>query len=330
MVVIINRGWSVRSTGRRIWLQAAALGLVARAPLVMAAPALPKRNRAGAVNFVAGEPQVVDGSNRRPLTVGTVVFGGQTIETGPDTEVHVVLDDGGFLAVRPKTRLQITDVKMLGDVNDSLALTLVQGALRSITGWVGKLDRSRYRVTAGTATIGIRGTDHEVSMVPEGEAPAGERAGVHNWVHEGGTTLHNMAGAVDIEPGRAAFMDHVGSRPQALNETPQYLRRWTGRHEARVARHAERIREHIETRMRKRGMLKGNERLEDVIERHSKLREELLEKRQPLKSETERNGTDPAGERGERGERLKEKRKERLQALHEKAPHHGKHRTQAD
>ena len=132
----------------------------------------------------------------------------------------MVLDDGGFLAVRSKTRLQISDVKMLGGVDDSLALTLIQGAMRSITGWVGKLDRSRYRVIAGTATIGIRGTDHEVSLVPEGEAPAGESAGVHNWVHEGGTTLRNNAGTVDIEPGRAGFMDHLGSRPQVLRETP--------------------------------------------------------------------------------------------------------------
>lgn len=67
------------------------------------------------------------------------------VETGSDTEVHVVLDDGGFLAVRPKTRLQIREVKMLGGVDDFLAL--IQGALRSITDWVGKLDRSRYRIT---------------------------------------------------------------------------------------------------------------------------------------------------------------------------------------
>ena len=72
----INGRLTVQSIGRRIWLQAVALGLVARAPLAMAGPAPTKRNRAGAVNFVAGEPQVVDGSNRRPLTVGTVVYGG--------------------------------------------------------------------------------------------------------------------------------------------------------------------------------------------------------------------------------------------------------------
>ena len=327
MVVDVRQGFKASGLGRRIWLQAAAVGMVARVPTVLATPVPPKRNRAGAVNFVAGEPQVLDGSNRRPLAVGAVVYGGQTIETGSDTEVHVFLDDGGFLAVRPKTRLQISEVKMLGDVDDSLVLTLIQGAMRSITGWVGKLDRSRYRVTAGTATIGIRGTDHEVSLVPEGQAPAGENAGVHNWVHEGGTSLHNNAGAVDIEPGRAAFMDHLGGSPQALSEIPPYLRRWTGRNEGRVARHAERIREHIEARMRKRGMLKGNERIEDVIERHGKLRDRIRDRRQKLKSDAINEGADKAP--GHPG-RLDTFRKERAQALHDKAPHHGKHRTQAD
>ena len=327
MVVDMNLGPKVRGLGRRFWLQATALGLLPRAPAALAAASPSKRNRAGAVNFVAGEPQVVDGNNRRPLAVGAVVYGGQTLETGVDTEVHVVLDDGGFLAVRPKTRLQISDVKMLGDIDDSLALTLIQGAMRSITGWVGKLDRSRYRVTAGTATIGIRGTDHEVSLVPDGEAPAGESAGVHNWVHEGGTTLHNNEGTVDIEPGRAAFMDHQGGRPQALNDIPPYLRRWAGRNEDRVARHAERIREHIEARMRKRGMLKGNERMEDVIARHGKLRERLEERRQKLKSSGLEGDADKANEKPGRVEKA---RKERVQAFHDKAAHRGKRHTQTD
>jgi hypothetical protein len=276
--------------GRRGWMQAAAAAVVLHATQQAhaagpAAGATANRNRAGVVDFVNGSAQVVELDSRRTLAQGSVLYAGQTIETVADSEVHVVMDDGGFLAVRPQTRLHIAEVKMLGHADDVLALTLLKGALRSITGWVGKLDASRYRVRASTATIGIRGTDHEVSLIIESDAQAGEEAGVYNWVNEGGTTLQNSAGEVAVEAGHSAWINQTNtqtniqaeSQPQALPGISPRLRRWQTRHEIRVARHAERIRQHIETRMRKRGMLRGNERLEDAIERHAQRRQAKLQ-----------------------------------------------------
>ncbi len=258
---------------RRLWMGLlAAMGLGVRLPQARAAGPTPG-NRAGAVDFVTGPAQLADANGRRTLTNGTVVYGGQRIETGPDAEVHLVFDDGGFLAVRPQSQVSIDQVKMAGAFDDILAMTLVRGALRSVTGWVGKFDRNNYQLRAGTATVGIRGTDHEVLYIPENDVRPGEVAGIHNWVHEGGTTLRNAGGAIDIGPGHAAWAAHDGRAPRMHEGLPAYLQRAHPRHEDRVNRHASAIREHIERRMRQKGFLARQEHLEDAQRRHQQLQE---------------------------------------------------------
>lgn len=254
-----------------------ALGIAAHLPLAHAVTG--KGNRAGVVDFVSGNAQLVEAGGSHALTDGTVVYAGQTIETGREAEAHLVFDDGGFLAVRPQSRLSIDQVKMTGGFDDSLTMTLLRGALRSVTGWVGKFDRRSYQLNVGTATVGIRGTDHEVLLIPEGEAGPGEIPGIHNWVNEGGTTLHNAGGSLDVEAGHAAWAGHDGRLARAHVGIPQFLHRWRLVHEERANRHAAGIRDHIEMRLRLKGMLQGNEHLEDAQRRHQLLRQRWREQR---------------------------------------------------
>lgn len=274
-------------------------------------------NRAGAVDFVDGTAQLTDANGSRAVRKGTVVFAGQAIETGKDTEVHVIFDDGGYLAVRPFSTIRIENVKMVGGLDDTLSMTLIRGALRSITGWVGKFDKRSYQLTAGTATIGIRGTDHEVALIAAGEEGPDGVAGIHSWVNEGGTTLRNAAGSVDVEPGHAALASHDGKAPQSQGTTPEFLQRRHTKFESRAQAHAAKIREHIETRLRKRGVLKKGERLEDLQVRRQALvaqREERL--RQADKA------ADKNSKRQERLEKMEERKAERRKRMEDMHGHH--------
>jgi len=290
------------------WVTIGTMTTAASLPSALAAQPT-RTDRAGTVDFVSGETLVTDGNDRRKLTVGSVVYAGQMIETGQTAEVHVVLDDGGFLAVRPQSRIQFDQAKISGTFDDSLTLTLFRGAMRSITGWVGKFDKSRYKLHVGTATIGIRGTDHEVVFIPSGQERPGEVAGIHNWVNEGGTSLQNSAGTVEIESGRAGWLDHHGNRPQLHADMPTYLRDRRSRYEARIAKHASRVREHIETRMRKRGMLKRNERLEDAQARHATWRERLQNRteRDPAQKDSSESKIHPEKLRQQHREHLRDR-----------------------
>ena len=233
------------------------------------AQAVPERRRAGLVNFVEGDVKVADSLGVRALTGGAVVHEGQIIETSVNSETHVIFDDGGYLAVRPSSRIQIDKAKLSGAFDDSLSLRLLIGAVRSITGWIGKFDKHNYQLSTGVATVGIRGTDHELANIAsEGPLLAGEIPGIHNWVHEGGTTLKTTTGAIDIDPGHAAWAPHNGDAPRAHQEVPNFLQQRRTRQEARIENHAKRINEHIEMRMEKRGLLKDGEKLHDAQRRH--------------------------------------------------------------
>lgn len=225
-------------------------------------------DRAGVANFVSGDATLWENDSKLALTSGSVVKQGQIIETGPLSEVHIALDDGGFLALRPSSRIQLDHVQISGQFNDSISMTLVRGALRSITGWIGKFDNHNYQLKTSTATIGIRGTDHEVAIIAPGEERGGEIAGVHNWVNEGGTSLTTAGGHIEIEPGHAAWASPSGSAPQLHQGIPIYLQKRKTKNEKRIDRHAQHVTEHIERRMLKRGMIKPGETLQDAQQRH--------------------------------------------------------------
>ena len=83
-------------------LMLACLGAQAQSPPAAAA------NLAGKVELVEGEVTVSDKSKRtRRVAVGDSIFEGEGIVTGKDGELHLNMEDGGFIAVRPNTRMSI-------------------------------------------------------------------------------------------------------------------------------------------------------------------------------------------------------------------------------
>lgn len=287
---------------RQLFLMAGFAGLSLRAgPVLSQTSAL--RRRAGTVNFVEGDVRLSDEAGSRALAGGTVVREGQTLETSVRSEVHVVFDDGGFLAVRPSSRVQIEQVKIAGSFDDSLSLRLFSGALRSITGWIGKFDKKNYQLSTTVATVGIRGTDHELAIIAAGQERRGEIPGIHNWVHEGGTTLKSPGGEINIEPGHAAWAPHTGEAPKAHQAIPRYLQQRRTRHEARIEAHAKRITEHIEMRMKKRGMLKNGEKLEDAQRRHLATKASKNAGREENARHERAEASKPAGGTGHHGKK---------------------------
>jgi FecR protein len=151
---------------------------------------------AGNVDTARGEVSVLsrDGAPRG-VAKGDRISEGETILTGPDGELLLTTDDSGVLAIRPRSRLTIDTYKVNGNDKDSVVLNLLRGGLRSVTGWISKTAPKNYRVTTNTATVGIRGTDHEVAIVEEGD-----NSGTWNKVTEGGTVLSSNNGSIEQTP----------------------------------------------------------------------------------------------------------------------------------
>jgi FecR protein len=171
---------------------------------------------AGNVDQVRGEASVLNRDGQpRGAAKGERVVEGETIVTGADGEVLLTTDDSGVLAVRPRSRVQIEAYKVNGNENDSVVLKLLRGSLRSITGWITKTAPRNYRVATPTATVGIRGTDHETSVVEEGIEP-----GTYNQVTSGETSFSTAAGSINIGPGQAGHAPQGDQPPKPLPAPP--------------------------------------------------------------------------------------------------------------
>lgn len=157
---------------------------------------------------VAGEVTAADpaAAQARPLKAGDPVYVGERIVAGANGEAVLRTSDAGIIALRPGAEFAAERFVAKGSQRDNSTLRIFRGALRVLTGWIGKLNRAGHRVVTPTATIGVRGTDHEPYVLDEElAARLGQKAGTYDKVNRGGTTLQSGAGAVDIDPGRVGF-----------------------------------------------------------------------------------------------------------------------------
>jgi hypothetical protein len=153
-----------------------------------------------------------DGANgRHLLKLGDTVLVGERLSAGATAEAVLKTQDAGFIAIRPGAEFVALQFAAQGTATDSTHIQLLKGALRIISGWIGKLNRKGNVLTTPTATIGIRGTDHEpYVLLAEDEDSSRFKPGTYDKVNQGGTTLEAAGQSVNIDPGRVGFARAAG------------------------------------------------------------------------------------------------------------------------
>jgi len=230
---------------RALVLLALALSLTPFAGAQETAPRI-----AGAIELTDGDVLLEgrDGKARLPVN-GENVFEGDTVTTFPNGEIHLQMADGASLIVRADSKITIAEYVADGGDGDRSLIELAKGALRSITGWIGKYNRSNYRIRTPLVTIGVRGTDHEPSHLLEGD-PRGE-PGSYDKVNEGKTFMQGPQGTVEVPANRAVFRAQVrGARPRLLASVPRFFK--PGRFEGRFEQRARSVRKTIVERRQAR------------------------------------------------------------------------------
>ena len=169
----------------------------------------------------------------RSLREGDLVYVGERVQTDKTAEVVLKTDDAGIVAVRPGASFAIEKFSAEGRASDNMTLRVFGGAVRMVTGWIGRTNRSQLAILTPSATIGIRGTDHEPYVVTSELAAAlGQPEGTYNKVNRGGTTLAAGGRTVDIVPGRVGFVRSTGQQrnralltlllPVLLDKIPEF------------------------------------------------------------------------------------------------------------
>ena len=189
-------------------------------------------NRAGQIDFVEGDVHLIDESGVAATPkFGDSVREGQTLITGKDGEVHVLMDDDGYLALRPNTRIRVNSFLAEGGSKDNVLIYLVRGTFRAITGWIGHNSPHSYAVRTLNTTIGIRGTDHEPSYLEPSDALQLQAPGpgTYDKVNSGGTFLKGSTGTVVVAPGQSAHAPLDG-QVRLLAKVPGFYRATKNEH----------------------------------------------------------------------------------------------------
>ncbi|MBZ0132431.1 MAG: FecR family protein [Rhodocyclaceae bacterium] len=160
---------------------------------------------AARVDFAMGDVKALAADGRsRTLAKGAEIESGEMIDTG-NGRAQVRFSDGAQVSLAPQTQFRIDEYRFAGkaDGNEKGFFSLLKGAMRTITGLVGRSNRDNYKVSTTVATIGIRGTEYSVTYGNSVNVTTGE----------GSNEVCNAAGCLILNSGETAYIADNNTRP---------------------------------------------------------------------------------------------------------------------
>lgn len=151
----------------------------------------------------------------------SLIFEKDVIHVGNNGRAQFRMVDQSLISLQQNSVLKIKKYHVKnGAVKGSVLLELLSGGLRTITGAIGKGNKKAYELRTPLATIGVRGTDYEVEIVPSGMYVA-------TW--EGTINLRSrLKSGCNMLVGRAepymfVFMDRLGNC-SGLQQVPKVFK----------------------------------------------------------------------------------------------------------
>ena len=95
------------------------------------------------------------------------VLPGSVVTTGANSQALLRFDDGQTIALAANSEFKVAAYSFARETpaGDSFVFELLRGALRSVSGLVGRRNPGAYVLRTPQATIGIRGTDFMVALI---------------------------------------------------------------------------------------------------------------------------------------------------------------------
>ena len=173
--------------------------------IISAAFASQTQAASGRAEFTIGGVTVARGGVERPLARGTELDNGDVVRTN-DGRAQIRFTDGSYVSLQPNTEYGIRDYQYTQG-NERGFFSLLKGAMRTVTGAIGRINRDRFQIATPTATVGIRGTGGVIQVQDDGSTLVIGTSGI--W------SLTNPAGSVDVPAGNSAVA------PADPNQPPQ-------------------------------------------------------------------------------------------------------------
>jgi hypothetical protein len=119
----------------------------------------------GVVRNVSGNATVTRGEKSLPAAPGFKLLVGDTLCTGREGSLGVILRDDSSLSIGPGSCLNLRSFLFSpSEGSFDLVARITQGTMAYLSGLIGKLAPEKVRFETPTATIGIRGTRFAVQV----------------------------------------------------------------------------------------------------------------------------------------------------------------------
>lgn len=166
---------------------------------------------AAVVQSVSGDVRISVAGAESALSNRQSVDSGATINTGSAGNAVLRFDDGQMAALSPNTSFKIDNYRFEAAKPEqgSVAMSLLKGALRMVTGLIGQRNHSNFALHIPTATIGIRGTDFMVAIANSD----------YTSVIDGSISVTNSAGTVDFAAGDIGMVSSTSTLATSISAT---------------------------------------------------------------------------------------------------------------
>jgi hypothetical protein len=157
----------------------------------------------GRVLMAAGDTSVIRDSQELRVAVGFPVEGKDTLRTGPASNMQIRFTDESIVSMRDQSLLKIDEYQFTGkqDGLEKAFFNLLKGGFRTITGLIGRVNKTNYGVKTATATIGIRGTNFALLLCAAGSCGAAAKDGLYGGVSGGIIAATNNTGEYQFGSG---------------------------------------------------------------------------------------------------------------------------------
>jgi hypothetical protein len=180
------------------------------AAIAAAYPVIGYTAPAAQVDFAVGDVTAVGPNGQsRTLGKGAQIEQGDTVNTNGG-RAQLRFTDGAYVSLQPQSQFRIDQYRFDGktDGNEKGFFSLLKGGLRTITGLVGRNNKSNYQVSTTVATIGIRGTEYTIQY---GQSITGT-------VGEGEINVCNGAGCLSVTNGESYYVQGQEIKPVLTNK----------------------------------------------------------------------------------------------------------------
>lgn len=157
----------------------------------------------GMVVALQGGATASGAGGTRELAIQSDIMLNDTIQTGPQSRLQIMLNDDSLLAQGENSEMTIDEyVYNPAQASDNaFGAKLGKGLFRTVTGKITDLNPDRFKVKTARATIGIRGCDLGFDIGPS----------------------QDNISVITIPPGKKIFIDPVLGTDRLIVETPTFV-----------------------------------------------------------------------------------------------------------